>query len=43
LLQTDPPLVGRVEEDRFCLDPRTLQRDEISTLVDVFEQVARVL
>ena len=43
LLQTDPPLVGRVEEDRFCLDPRTLNRNEISTVVDVFEQVARML
>lgn len=43
LLQTDPPLVGRVEEDRFCLDPRTLQKNDISALVDVFEQAARIL
>ena len=28
LLRTDPPLVGRVENDAFCLDPRTLRPDE---------------
>jgi len=28
LLNTDPPLVGRIEDDRFCLDPRTLDDDE---------------
>ena len=25
LLKTDPPLVGRLENDAFCLDPRTLE------------------
>ncbi len=28
LLDTDPPLVGRVEEGLFCLDPRTISKDE---------------
>jgi len=28
LLHTDPPLVGRLEEDAFCLDPRTLEDSE---------------
>ncbi|WP_029898344.1 L-seryl-tRNA(Sec) selenium transferase [Desulfohalovibrio reitneri] len=28
LLATEPPLVGRVEDDAFLLDPRTLRRDE---------------
>ncbi len=28
LLATDPPLVGRVEDDAFCLDPRTLDSSE---------------
>jgi L-seryl-tRNA(Ser) seleniumtransferase len=28
LLQSDPPLVGRIEKDLFCLDPRTLAVDE---------------
>ncbi len=28
LLDTDPPLVGRLENDAFCLDPRTLADKE---------------
>ena len=28
LLETDPPLVGRIEHDAFCLDPRTLSGAE---------------
>ena len=36
LLATDPPLVGRIEDDAFLLDPRTLADDE-------FKLVARVL
>lgn len=40
LLETDPPLVGRVEEDALCLDPRTLKSKEFSLVVEVFKQVA---
>ena len=36
LLDTDPPLVGRLEDDAFRLDPRTLEDDE-------FPLVARAL
>lgn len=36
LLNTDPPLVGRIEENMFCLDPRTIDRKE-------FKLVSRVL
>ncbi|WP_028573321.1 L-seryl-tRNA(Sec) selenium transferase [Desulfonatronum lacustre] len=28
LLDTDPPLIGRIEHDAFCLDPRTLDDAE---------------
>lgn len=28
LLRTDPPLLGRLEDDHFCLDPRTLEPHE---------------
>ncbi|CCO24753.1 L-seryl-tRNA(Sec) selenium transferase [Maridesulfovibrio hydrothermalis] len=28
LLSTEPPLVARIEFDAFCLDPRTLSREE---------------
>jgi L-seryl-tRNA(Ser) seleniumtransferase len=38
LLHTDPPLVGRVEEDGFCLDPRTLLGSDISQTVDALQQ-----
>lgn len=30
LLDVDPPLAGRLEEDEFCLDPRTLDPSEFS-------------
>lgn len=36
LLHGDLPLVGRVEDDHFCLDPRTLTQDE-------FKLVGKVL
>lgn len=32
LLNTDPPMVGRIENDAFCLDPRTLAEDEMKKL-----------
>jgi L-seryl-tRNA(Ser) seleniumtransferase len=33
LRRADPPLVGRIEDDRLLLDPRTLARDELETVV----------
>ncbi|MBO4369149.1 MAG: L-seryl-tRNA(Sec) selenium transferase, partial [Desulfovibrio sp.] len=30
LLETTPPLIGRLEDDAFCLDPRTLEEDDFS-------------
>jgi len=38
LLATDPPLVGRIEDNYFCLDPRTINIKEIPIVVDVLEQ-----
>jgi L-seryl-tRNA(Ser) seleniumtransferase len=38
LLHCDPPLVGRVEEDWFCLDVRTLQEEEFSLVVQSLRQ-----
>ncbi|WP_027370043.1 L-seryl-tRNA(Sec) selenium transferase [Desulfovermiculus halophilus] len=43
LLQTDPPLVGRVEHDSLCLDPRTLQADELRQVGPVLEQALELL
>ncbi len=33
LLDTDPPLLGRLEDDHFCLDPRTLESNEYPPLL----------
>lgn len=38
LLRTEPPLVGRVERDSFCLDPRTLNKGEVPLVLDCFKQ-----
>jgi len=38
LLDTDPPLVGRVEDDALCLDPRTLRRSESGDLIAALQQ-----
>jgi len=35
LLATDPPLVGRIEDDAFLLDPRTLADDEYKLVAQV--------
>jgi len=35
LLTTDPPLVGRIEDDAFLLDPRTLADDECKLVARV--------
>lgn len=33
LLATDPPVLGRLENDAFCLDPRTLEKREYPLLL----------
>lgn len=39
LLETDPPLVGRIEDDAFCLDPRTILKEEFGRVADVVRSV----
>lgn len=45
LLDTSPPLIGRLENDAFCLDPRTLDKtaysDVTRVLLDAFENLAQ--
>jgi len=41
LLTTDPPLVGRIEEDAFCLDPRTLLDTEFPLVVSALAQALK--
>ena len=38
LLRTDPPLIGRLEDDSFCLDPRTLTAEDRPTLLRVLRE-----
>ncbi|HMB31830.1 MAG TPA: L-seryl-tRNA(Sec) selenium transferase, partial [Desulfohalobiaceae bacterium] len=38
LLHTNPPLVGRVEEEQLCLDLRTIQSNELTLVANVFKQ-----
>lgn len=38
LLKTDPPVVGRIEGDAFCLDPRTLGKGDGPLLVSALQQ-----
>ncbi|GAB7079025.1 L-seryl-tRNA(Sec) selenium transferase [Megalodesulfovibrio paquesii] len=35
LLEAEPPLVGRIERNRFCLDPRTLLDEELPLVATV--------
>jgi L-seryl-tRNA(Ser) seleniumtransferase len=39
LLGADPPLLGRLEDDAFCLDPRTLHDREFSLVVGALQRV----
>lgn len=43
LLKTDPPLVARIEDDEFLLDPRTLDSTELKLAADALEQAVSVL
>lgn len=43
LLESDPPLVCRVEDDALCLDPRTLENGEFPLVASALKQaLARV-
>lgn len=42
LLRTDPPLIGRIEHDLFCLDPRTIDEGEYRLVCDVLNQAFEV-
>ena len=38
LLQTEPPLVGRIEDGVFCLDPRTLPESDWPLVVNILQE-----
>jgi len=37
----DPPIIGRIEDDLFVMDPRTVQEDEISIIETAFENLIK--
>ena len=41
LRSTDPPVIARIENDRCCIDPRTVLKGEDETLVDCIEVAAK--
>lgn len=41
LLATDPPLVGRLEDNAFCLDPRTLTDKEFLLVTSALSQILK--
>ena len=43
LLHTDPPLVARIEDDAFLLDPRTLGNTELSLAAEALRQAVESL
>ncbi|HKW58208.1 MAG TPA: L-seryl-tRNA(Sec) selenium transferase [Candidatus Dormibacteraeota bacterium] len=43
LRRGEPPVVARVDEDRCCLDPRTVLQGEDETLIDAVEVAAKAV
>lgn len=43
LRRGNPPVIGRIENDRCCIDPRTVLRGEDETLVDCIELAVKTL
>ncbi|MGD2186897.1 MAG: L-seryl-tRNA(Sec) selenium transferase [Desulfobacterales bacterium] len=35
----DPPIIGRIEDDLFVMDPRTIQKDELPIIETAFENL----
>ena len=35
----DPPIIGRIEDDLFVMDPRTIQKDELSIIETAFKNL----
>jgi L-seryl-tRNA(Ser) seleniumtransferase len=35
----DPPIIGRIEDDAFIMDPRTLKEDDLAVIQTAFEKI----
>ena len=41
LRDNDPPIIGRIEEDKFIMDLRTVQEEEISIIETAFASILK--
>ena len=41
LILNDPAIIGRIEDDLFVMDPRTIQKDELSIIETAFENLTQ--
>jgi len=39
LRKNDPPIIGRIEDDAYIMDPRTLRDDDLPIIGKAFENV----
>ena len=39
--RNNPPIVGRIEDDRFVVDPRTVQDEDLPIIRSAFETVLK--
>jgi L-seryl-tRNA(Ser) seleniumtransferase len=39
--KNSPPIIGRIEDDAFIIDPRTLQDDDLPIIESAFEHVLK--
>ena len=43
LRENDPPIIGRIEDDAYIMDPRTLQDDDLPIIRTAFEKILNAL
>jgi L-seryl-tRNA(Ser) seleniumtransferase len=41
LRRNEPPIIGRIENDCFLIDPRTLLDDDFATIADAFDRILK--
>jgi L-seryl-tRNA(Ser) seleniumtransferase len=42
LRENDPPIIGRIEEDAYIMDPRTLREDDLPIIRTAFEKILNI-
>jgi L-seryl-tRNA(Ser) seleniumtransferase len=41
MLKNSPPIIGRIENDAFIIDPRTLRNDDLPIIESAFEHALK--